>query len=113
MKTTIIAAIITIIVLLSCASLASAEAGDRDEFYPKLAVVTKYERIGDTDAWLIYLTDRDGQVWSFYGEAEEAHIGILFNMLMWNMNEVEEEDSLIEVYYEGRLTPAEMTKFLP
>jgi len=116
MKTTkiaIIATIITIIIMLSCASLVSAEAEDRGEFYPKLAVVTGYERIGDTDEWVIYLTDRDGQVWSFYGEAEDAHIGILFNMLMWNMSEVEEEDELIEVYYEGRLTPTEMTKFLP
>ena len=116
MKTTkiaIIATIITIIVILSCASLTIAEAEDRGEFYPKLAVVTGYERIGDTEEWIIYLTDRDGQIWSFYGEAEDAHIGILFNMLMWNMSEVEEEDEIIEVYYEGRLTPVEIMKFLP
>lgn len=112
-KIAIIATIITIIVLLSCASLTIAETEDRGEFYPKLAVVTGYERVGDTDEWIIYLTDQDGQIWSFYGEAEDAHIGILFNMLMWNINKVEEESELIEVYYEGRLTPTEMMKFLP
>lgn len=112
-KITIIATIVTIIIILSCASLVNAEAEDWGEFYPKLAVVTGYEHIGETDKWIIYLTDRDGQIWSFYGEAEDAHIGILFNILMWNMNEAEEEDELIEVYYEGRLTLTEMMKFLP
>lgn len=115
MKTTriiLIATIITIITMLSCASLTYAEAEDRGEFYPKLAVVTGYEQIGDTEEWIIYLTDREGQIWGFYGEDEDAHIGILFNMLMWNMGEVE-NDEIIEVYYEGQLTTTEMIKFLP
>lgn len=61
-KIAIIATIITIIVLLSCVSLTIAETEDCGEFYPKLAVVTGYERVGDTDEWIIYLTDPDGQV---------------------------------------------------
>ena len=62
-----------------------------------------YERIGDTDMWIIDCTDKDGRVWSFYGEEEDAHIGIMFNLLMWNMGEAEEDDEIIEVYYEGRM----------
>lgn len=113
MKTIKNTIIIIIIVLLSCASLTIVEAEDRGEFYPKLAVVTGYERVGDTDEWIIYITDRNGQIWSFYGETEDAHIGILFNILMWNISEVEEEDEIIDVYYEGQLTFDEVMKFLP
>lgn len=117
MKTTkiaIIATIITIIIILSTAYAipATAEA-DRGEFYPKLAVVTSYEQLGDTDEWLITCTDRDGHEWSFYGEKEDAHIGIMFNLLMWNIGETEEEDEIIEVYYEGMMNVYQMIKFFP
>jgi len=117
MKTTkiaIIATIITIVVILSTAYAmpATAEA-DRGEFYPKLAVTTGYKQLGDADEWLITCTDRNGHKWSFYGEKKDAHIGIMFNLLMWNIGETEEDDEIIEVYYEDQLTPAEMMKFLP
>lgn len=78
---------------------ACAEIGDRGEFYPRLAVVTRYEQEGNL--WIIDCTDKDGMVWSFYGEEEDAHIGNVFNLLMWNMGEAEEHDEIIEVYYEG------------
>lgn len=96
---------ITIAIIIACSFVmtASAEVGDRGEFYPLLTVVTGYERIGDTDMWIIDCTDKDGRVWSFYGEEEDAHIGIMFNLLMWNMGEAEEDDEIIEVYYEGRM----------
>lgn len=108
-----ITAIITaIIIALSILTPACAEVGDRGEFYPRLAVVTAYERIGDTDLWIIEVTDKDGEVWSFYGEEEDAHIGIMFNLLMWNMGEREEEDEIIEVYYEGRMDQQAMMAWL-
>ena len=103
-KITIIATIITIIIITLCGvATANAEVGDRGEFYPRLAVVTSYERIGDTDEWIIVCTDKDGEEWTFFGEAEDAHIGNIYNLLMWNMGEVEEDDEIIEVYYEGRM----------
>ena len=104
-KIVIIATIITAIIMVSTAFAmpASAEVGDRGEFYPRLAVVTSYERIGDTDLWVITCTDKDGEEWAFYGEREDAHIGNVFNLLMWNMGEAEEEDEIVEVYYEGRM----------
>ena len=86
--------------------------GDRGEFYPRLTVVTSYERLGDTDEYIINCTDKDGMVWSFYGEEEDAHIGTLFNLLMWNMHEEEEQDEVIEVYYEGELSPVEMAHWM-
>ncbi len=107
----IIATIITITILTACAC-AVAEVGDRGEFYPRLTVVTSYERLGDTDEYIINCTDKDGMVWSFYGEEEDAHIGTLFNLLMWNMHEEEEQDEVIEVYYEGELSPVEMAHWM-
>lgn len=104
-KTIIIATIVTAIIMISTAFAmpASAEVGDRGEFYPRLAVVTSYERIGETDLWVITCTDKDGNEWAFYGEKEDAHIGNIFNLLMWNLGANEEEDEIIEVYYEGRM----------
>ena len=117
MKTTkiiTIATTLTIALILSfaCIMPASAEVGDRGEFYPRLAVVTAYEQVGDTDLWVIYCTDKDGEVWSFYGEEEDAHIGMMYNLLMWNMGEAEEEDEIIEVYYEGRMDTMQMAQWL-
>ena len=63
-KVVIIATIITVLILVStaCALPAKAES-DRGEFYPRLAVVVGYERIGDTDEWIIDCMDKDGQVY--------------------------------------------------
>ena len=109
---TITAIALALILTIAIALPATAEVGDRGEFYPRLAVVTAYERIGDTDLWIIEVTDKDGEVWSFYGEEEDAHVGIMFNLLMWNMGEAEEEDEIIEVYYEGRLDNAGLMAWL-
>ena len=107
MKTTKIIAIATAITIAMIAlfgiATATAEVGDRGEFYPRIAVVTAYEKIGDSDLWVITCTDKDGDEWAFYGEEEDAHIGNIFNLLMWNMGENEEEDEIVEVYYEGRM----------
>ena len=105
MKKIIIATAITCAIIIACSFTlpACAEIGDRGEFYPRLAVVTAFEQVGDTDLWVITCTDKDGQVWGFYGEEEDAKIGNIFNLLMWNLGESEEEDEVIEVYYEGRM----------
>ena len=105
---------ITIAIIIACSFVmtASAEVGDRGEFYPLLTVVTGYERIGDTDMWIIDCTDKDGRVWSFYGEEEDAHIGNIYNLLMWNMDEAEEDDEIVEVYYEGEMDTMQMVQWL-
>ena len=100
----IIATITAIIIALCIATTATAEVGDRGEFYPRLAVVTGWELIEGTNEYLISCTDKDGDVWEFFGEEEDAHIGNIFNLLMWNMGENEKNDEIIEVYYEGRMT---------
>lgn len=111
MKKTIAILIITILTF-ACIATATAEVGDRGEFYPLLTVVVGYERIGDTDEWIIDCMDKDGRVWSFYGEEEDAHVGIMFNLLMWNMGEAEEDDEIIEAYYEGRMDTMQMMQWM-
>lgn len=116
MKTTkiiTIATAITIAIITLCGiATANAEVGDRGEFYPLLTVVTGYERIGDTDLWIIDVTDKDGRVWSFYGEEEDAHVGNIYNLLMWNMGEREEDDEIVEVYFEGTMDNASLMAWL-
>lgn len=94
-------AIIIAITALCAIATATAEVGDRGEFYPRLTVVVEREQIADTDLWVIYCQDKDGNVWTFYDDEGEWNIGDIANLLMWNMGECEEEDEIIEVYWEG------------
>ena len=65
-----------------------------------------------TDLWVISVTDKDGQVWDFYGEEEDAHVGNIYNLLMWNLGEREEADEIVEVYYEGRMDDTALMAWL-
>ena len=111
-KIATVATIVTVIIIALCGCVMTASAEDRGEFYPRLAVVTAFERLGDTDEWIIDCTDKEGNVWSFYGEKEDARIGNIFNLLMWNMGEAEEDDEIVEVYYEGRLDNSALMAWL-
>lgn len=113
LKIAIIAMIATTLIIALCGiATATAEVGDRGEYYPRLSVVTAYERLGDTDEWIIVCTDKDGGEWAFYGEEEDAHIGDVYNLLMWNAGKREEDDEIIEVYYEGRMNDKTLAEWL-
>lgn len=100
-KTITIATIVAISIMLSCAFAmpASAEA-ERGEFYPKLAVVVETEQTS-ADLWIITCEDRMGNLWAFYDDARKWEVGDIANLLMWNIGEYEEDDEIIEVYWEG------------
>ena len=102
-KVIIIATIVTIIIMISCACAipATAETNNRGEFYPRLTIVVEKEHLVDTDLWLIYCQDKDGNVWAFYDDEGEWAIGDIANLLMWNVGEREEENEIIEAYWEG------------
>lgn len=107
-------AVLIIIMIMSIFfSYACAESDDYERFYPKLAIVTEYERVENSDVWIIYVTDSNGQVWSFYGEEEDAHIGAMFNILMYRVDDNEEHDEIIELYYIGDLSIDSIITFLP
>lgn len=101
MKIALIATLITALIICSCACALPACAEDRGEFYPLLTVVVGWENIGE-DLTLVTCMDREGNLWSFYSDPAEWKIGDLANLLMWNLQEIEEADEVIEVYYEGR-----------
>ncbi len=107
MKTTkiiTIATAITIAIITLCGiATANAEVGDRGEFYPKMAVVTAIEEIGDTNIFNVTVVDKDGHEWGFFDDEGEWQIGDIANLLMWNLGEREEEDEIVEVYYEGTM----------
>lgn len=105
MKTTkiaIIATIITVCLILSCACAlpAQAEAGSRPEFYPRLTIVVEVISVSD-DLWIVECRDRDDHIWAFYDDELIWSSGDIANLLMWAMNDNEEEDEIIEVYLEG------------
>lgn len=93
---------VTVIIIILCAIVtATAEVGDRGEFYPRLTVVIEKEQNIDIDLWVIYCQDKDGNMWAFYDDEGVWNVGDIANLLMWNVGEHEEEDEIIEAYWEG------------
>lgn len=99
-KICIIVTIITAIIICSCAYAipSQAEAG-HPKFYPKLTVVFNIEKIGDL--WVVYCIDKTQNIWSFYDDEGTWTKGDIANLLMWATGENDEEDKIIEVYWEG------------
>lgn len=93
---------IACLVLVLCA-LTTVAYGDMDrgEFYPRLTVVVSC--IEKHNEYIIDCIDKSGNIWSFYSD-EVWNIGDMANLLMWNITGVEEEDEIVEVYYEGYIS---------
>lgn len=107
-KVVIIATIVTVLILVSTAFALPAKAeADRGEFYPKLTVVVSSVRI-DTGLWVVDCRDQEGNKWSFFDDEGTWEYGDIANLLMWNMGEREEDDEIIEVYWEGYTENIEM-----
>lgn len=115
MKTLKIATIATIItaLLIALCGIATATAETTDT-YRLTAVVTAWEQIGDSDLYVISVTDENGNVRDFLGEKEDAHIGNLYVLIMRDMsNEHEEDDEIVDVVFITCLGMTEMMDFLP
>lgn len=102
----IIAAVISCAIMISYTFVNPARAEDRGEFYPKLTVVFETEKV--SNLWIVYCIDKTQNVWSFYSDEDTWEKGDITNLLMWNMGENEEEDEIIEVYWEGHTENLEM-----
>ena len=99
-RTITYATIITVSLMLAFVILLPpVHAEDRGEFYPKLAVVFDTDQIGN--ARVIFCVDKAQNVWSFYDDENEWEIGDIANLLMWKLNENDEDDEIVEVYWEG------------
>ena len=114
MKTLKIATIATIIttLLIALCGIATATAETADT-YELTAVVTGWERIGDTDLRLIECTTEEGNVWSFFDDEEYWHVGDMVILTMWECTEAEEDDEVMDVVRIGTLTAVGMAHFLP
>lgn len=101
-KIIVIAAIVTIAIMVSCAYAmpAYAEQG-RKEFYPRLTVVVEKEQIGESGLWVITCRDKNSNLWAFYDDIGDWNIGDIINLLMKSINENEEDDKIIETIREG------------
>lgn len=94
--------LIVLIVLLVMVSGVACADMDRGEKYPRLTIITDIDVI--TPAFcVVTCEDMRGMIWTFFCEEGEWAEGDLANLLMWNMGEEEENDEIIEVYYEGNI----------
>lgn len=86
-------------------SVVSAMA-DREEgkTYSRLAVVVGWEKVGDE--WLVTCQDREGNLWSFYDDERYWKICDFCNLLMFAYDDDFTHDEILDVTYEGFLTPA-------
>ena len=98
-KICIIATMITVIIILTCAVAISAEAASCNpnfgEFYPRLSVVVS------RDDDMVICEDQDGNLWAFFCDTDEWKIGDLCNLLLWNISEDVTNHEVIEAYHEA------------
>lgn len=105
-RAAIIATIITCAILISCAYTIPVQAESTKEFYPKLTIVFETEKVGEM--WIVYCIDKSQNVWSFFDDDGTWKTGDIANLLMWHLDEHEEEDEIVEIYREGYTDNLEM-----
>lgn len=101
-KIIIIATVITCLIIVSTAFALPAqaeEAAPSELYYGKLVVVTAVTRL-DTALWVVECQDKDGQRWAFLDDERLAE-GDILTLLMYRLNEREEDDECMEYMYEG------------
>lgn len=99
-KIIIIAVVVTIAIIFSCAYAMPANAEGKNpnfgEFYPRLSIVIQRH----PDA--VICQDKEGNLWAFLcDESDGWQVGDLCNLMMWNTDENIENHEVIEVYWEG------------
>lgn len=97
LKAWTISLVVMVAVMLVC-GYACGES-DRGEFYPKLTIVVDCVELGGLR--YIACQDKEGNIWGFYDDNHEWKEGDIANLLMWNLGECEEDNEIIEVYWEG------------
>jgi len=99
LKVSVIATIITALIICSCAYTMPAHAEEHGEFYPLLTIVVNTHKIDD-DIYMVDCRDKDSNIWSFYDDEGTWSEGDIANLLMWDIDEKEEEHEIVEVYWE-------------
>lgn len=97
-----IIATITVLLIVSCVYVMPAQAEAHPEFYPLLTIVVSID--DGMNTYCVNCLDKDGNVWSFYAyheDGEEWAEGDIANLLMMTIDEIQENDQVVEVYWEG------------
>lgn len=99
LKTAIIATIVTVLIICSCAYAMPATAEDAN-VYSKPAIVTGYDLLKD----LVTVVDDEGNVWEFYGAEGLAICDIVWLTIYSYGTKTMEDDEIIDVVWEGTCT---------
>ena len=101
-KAAIIAAIITCIILYSCAFALPANAEAEPESYKLMGVVVNVScPFPGTEEVLVM--DANGEVAGFYADPDDFHEGDVLVLTFIDLHEIEEEDELADVEYIGTI----------
>lgn len=102
-KICIIAAIITALIICSTALAlpAEAEAGvTSEDYYGKLVVVIDSVQV-ETSIWNVSCQDKNGDIWEFLNDDGDLRQGDILTLLMFRVNDNEEDDECMEYMWEG------------
>ena len=107
----IIATIITSLILVSCAlampAQAEANPATSEDYYGKLVVVKSSTQL-EISIWVVECEDKNGNLWHFLNDTGDLHRGDILTLLMFRLNDNEEDDECMEYMYEGHTDNLEM-----
>lgn len=105
----IIATIITIITIVSCAYAmpVHAEGITSEDYYGKLTVVVGRTQL-ESHLWVIECKDKDGEIWTFLDDEGTWARGDIVNLLMFRISENTKNDEAQDAIWEGHTDDLEM-----
>jgi hypothetical protein len=105
-KTIIIATVIAVAIMISCACAMPACAEGTDTHEVTGVVIAM--NVAHADTWEITVLDEQGDEWAFYADNNDGeywHIGDLVLMTMW-------KDEVVDVILLGELTPVGVARWM-
>lgn len=110
-KICIIAVIITCLIIVSTAFALPAQAEANpitsEDYYGKLVVVLDSNQI-ETSIWNVSCQDKNGKIWEFLNDDGDLQQGDILTLLMFRVNDNEEDDECMEYMWEGYTENLEM-----
>lgn len=110
-KICIIAVIITCLILISTAFAlpvqAEAAPVTSENYYGKLVVVIDSVQV-ETSIWNVSCQDKNGDIWEFLNDNGDLQRGDILTLLMFRINDNEEDDECMEYMWEGHTESLEM-----
>lgn len=100
-KVAIIATIITVIIMISCAFAMPACAEELAPVYGRFAVVTETDPAEDA----VICMDTQGNLWSFFG-IDTWEVGDLCTITFWNNGADITDHEVLDVMFEGHMSPS-------